>query len=40
MTPWPRKKAHTHPEKLEHFGLSTFEAAQFGAVPIVFNDDE
>jgi len=25
------------PEKFEHFGLSTIEAAQFGAVPVVFN---
>jgi len=28
---------HNHPEKFEHFGLSTIEAAQFGAVPVVFN---
>jgi GT2 family glycosyltransferase len=27
----------TSPEKFEHFGLSTIEAAQFGAVPVVFN---
>jgi len=26
-----------NPEKFEHFGLSTIEAAQFGAVPVVFN---
>ncbi len=26
-----------NPEKFEHFGLSTIEAMQFGAVPIVFN---
>jgi glycosyltransferase involved in cell wall biosynthesis len=26
-----------NPEKFEHFGLSTIEAAQFGVVPIVFN---
>jgi len=25
------------PERFEHFGLSTIEAAQFGAVPVVFN---
>jgi glycosyltransferase involved in cell wall biosynthesis len=25
-----------NPEKFEHFGLSTIEAAQFGAVPVVF----
>jgi GT2 family glycosyltransferase/glycosyltransferase involved in cell wall biosynthesis len=28
---------NTYPEKFEHFGLSTIEAAQFGTVPIVFN---
>jgi GT2 family glycosyltransferase len=28
---------NTHPEKYEHFGLSTIEAAQFGAVPVVFS---
>lgn len=28
---------HLNPEKFEHFGLSTIEAAQFGAVPVVFN---
>jgi O-antigen biosynthesis protein len=27
----------TYPERFEHFGLSTIEAAQFGAVPVVFN---
>jgi len=26
-----------NPEKFEHFGLSTIEAAQLGAVPVVFN---
>jgi glycosyltransferase involved in cell wall biosynthesis len=26
-----------NPEKFEHFGLSTIEAAQFGVVPVVFN---
>jgi len=26
-----------NPEKFEHFGLSTIEAAQFGAVPVVYN---
>jgi GT2 family glycosyltransferase/glycosyltransferase involved in cell wall biosynthesis len=26
-----------NPEKFEHFGLSTIESAQFGAVPVVFN---
>ena len=26
-----------YPEKFEHFGLSTIEAAQYGAVPVVFN---
>ena len=26
-----------HPEKFEHFGLSTIEAMQYGAVPVVFN---
>jgi glycosyltransferase involved in cell wall biosynthesis len=29
--------ATRNPEKFEHFGLSTIEAAQFGAVPVVFN---
>lgn len=26
-----------NPEKFEHFGLSTIEAAQYGVVPVVFN---
>jgi glycosyltransferase involved in cell wall biosynthesis len=26
-----------NPDKFEHFGLSTIEAAQYGAVPVVFN---
>jgi GT2 family glycosyltransferase len=29
--------SNINPEKFEHFGLSTIEAAQFGAVPVVFN---
>jgi glycosyltransferase involved in cell wall biosynthesis len=29
--------SNTNPEKFEHFGLSTIEAAQFGSVPVVFN---
>ena len=29
--------SNLNPEKFEHFGLSTIEAAQFGAVPVVFN---
>lgn len=29
--------SNRNPEKFEHFGLSTIEAAQFGAVPVVFN---
>lgn len=29
--------SNIHPERFEHFGLSTIEAAQFGAVPVVFN---
>lgn len=29
--------SNTNPEKFEHFGLSTIEAAQFGTVPVVFN---
>ncbi len=31
------ERSHLNPEKFEHFGLSTIEAAQFGAVPVVFN---
>jgi GT2 family glycosyltransferase len=29
--------SNTNPEKFEHFGLSTIEAAQFGVVPVVYN---
>ena len=29
--------SNLNPEKFEHFGLSTIEAAQFGDVPVVFN---
>jgi len=29
--------ADKNPDKFEHFGLSTIEAAQAGAVPVVFN---
>jgi glycosyltransferase involved in cell wall biosynthesis len=29
--------SNINPEKFEHFGLSTIEAAQFGDVPVVFN---
>ena len=29
--------SNINPEKFEHFGLSTIEAAQAGAVPVVFN---
>jgi glycosyltransferase involved in cell wall biosynthesis len=29
--------SNMNPEKFEHFGLSTIEAAQLGAVPVVFN---
>ena len=29
--------SNLNPEKFEHFGLSTIEAAQLGAVPVVFN---
>jgi O-antigen biosynthesis protein len=29
--------SNKNPEKFEHFGLSTIEAAQYGAVPVVFN---
>ena len=29
--------SNINPEKFEHFGLTTIEAAQFGAVPVVFN---
>ena len=29
--------SNIYPEKFEHFGLSTVEAAQFGVVPVVFN---
>jgi GT2 family glycosyltransferase/glycosyltransferase involved in cell wall biosynthesis len=29
--------SNLNPEKFEHFGLSTIEAAQFGVVPVVFN---
>jgi glycosyltransferase involved in cell wall biosynthesis len=31
------ERPNLNPEKFEHFGLSTIEAAQFGAVPVVFN---
>ena len=31
------ERSKLNPEKFEHFGLSTIEAAQFGAVPVVFN---
>ena len=31
------ERTELNPEKFEHFGLSTIEAAQFGAVPVVFN---
>lgn len=31
------ERSNLNPEKFEHFGLSTIEAAQFGAVPVVFN---
>ena len=31
------ERSELNPEKFEHFGLSTIEAAQFGAVPVVFN---
>jgi GT2 family glycosyltransferase/glycosyltransferase involved in cell wall biosynthesis len=29
--------SNLNPEKFEHFGLSTIEAAQYGVVPVVFN---
>jgi O-antigen biosynthesis protein len=29
--------SNSFPERFEHYGLSTIEAAQFGAVPVVFN---